>query len=110
MTLNPWSLPPVGASGLTRLQLHMMEQRISQRVLSEMTAIPAPTISQYCLGVRSISKRHLPLLATCLGLTHPQLLAGYATPDECPVLPNEWTDDNPFGFRRNYTSPHYLPR
>ncbi len=93
--------PPPNSAGITRIALHMMDQHISQRVLSEMTAIPAPTISQYMNGQRSISRRHLPLLSIALAV-HP--LQGYAGENECFVVEGEWCDDNPFYYRRSYRS------
>ena len=109
MTRNPFdepeaATPPQGSAGITRLQLHMMDQRISQRILSDLTHIPGPTLSQYALGHRNISRRHLPILALALGINPPTALVGYATADECPVMENEWSDDNPFYYRRNYTT------
>jgi hypothetical protein len=89
--------------GLTRMSLHMMDQRIPQTVIAELTGIPAPTISQYAIGTRRISKRHLPILALALGLATDKLV-GYATDDECFVLENEWCDTNPFYYLRKYST------
>ncbi len=100
--------PPPGSSGLTRLQLHMMQQRITQRMLSEACHIPAPTISQYSLGHRNISKSHLPLLSIALSVP-PHLLTGYATTAEVLVIPGEWSETNPFYYRRRFsTRPPYM--
>lgn len=102
-------IPPPGSSGLTRLQLAMMEQRISAKILSDITHIPGPTLSQYCLGRRHISRSHLPLLAIALAVTPPQWLRGYATEEDCVVIEDEWSDENPFFYWRNFkVRPDYM--
>lgn len=91
-------------SGLTRLMFELMDQKISQAVLSEMTGIPKPTLSQYANGVREISRTHLPVLAVALGVTPPTSLRAPLTENYCIVVENEWSDTNPFYYHRNYTT------
>ena len=92
-------------AGITRLALQMLQQRISATVLTELTQIPTPTVSQYCMGTRTISRRHYPILSIALGTTN---LNGYATPDECFVIDGELSENNPLTFHRN-NHPHARP-
>ena len=92
-------------AGITRLALQMMEQRITATVLTELTQIPTPTLSQYCLGVRTISRRHYPILAIALGTNN---LNGMAEDDECWVIDDEWSEENPLKHYRN-NHPHSYP-
>lgn len=93
-------------AGITRLALQMMEQRITATVLTELTQIPTPTLSQYCLGQRAISRRHYPILAIALGTNN---LQGMAEDDECWVVDNEWSEENPLQLQRWHTRPHQYP-
>jgi hypothetical protein len=65
---------PEGKLGMTRLQLALMQQRISITILSDITLIPKPTLSQYVHGVRQISRNHLPLLSIALDVPTGHLL------------------------------------
>ena len=65
----------------TRLALALMDQHIPIPVLSDITLIPKPTLSQYVHGVRNISRSHLPLLSIALDIP-PGYLVGYVTENE----------------------------
>lgn len=123
---SPWMLPPSTTpqveqhqiasdalqveSGLTRLQLACMDQRISLQILGDMTRIPPPLLSNYALGRRNISRHHLPILAIALAIHPPAELRGYATPAQCYVDEHEMSETNPLPARSARTVHAYPKR
>lgn len=91
------------SAGLTRIMFEMMDQRISQAALSDITGIPKPTLSQYCNGVRTISRNHLPILAIALDVRPLTALLDPTPLSRVFVVDNELLDDNPFFYRRRTT-------
>lgn len=86
-------------SGLTRLSYELMDQRITLKVLSEFTTIPAALLSQYVTGHRQISRHHTAILAIALDIS-PNDLRKPTPPDLVVVDEDEWGFHNPMPMYR----------
>jgi len=95
-------IPGSNLSGLTRFSLACMEQAISLQILAEMTRIPAPTLSNYALGRRRISRTHLPILAIALDIHPATDLRGLANGDQVFIDEDELSEYNPLPIRYYY--------
>jgi transcriptional regulator with XRE-family HTH domain len=88
----------MGPAGISRLALVLMTRNLTQTALDQVLGISQATISQYTLGKRPISARHMKLLTIALSCS-PEAITGMASAEDCPVSPVEMRGTRPIFLR-----------